>query len=84
MTSRQNVHLTANQLADELLTKHGPLVTGEDLWRTIGFTNARAFRQAKAQDRLDITVLTLPNRKGNYAFTKHVADWLRKLSEEVE
>ena len=84
MTKRQVLRETADQVADELLEKHGPLITGEDLWATIGFKNARAFRQAKSQGRLDLHVFNLPNRKGNFAFTKHVADWLRNLAKEVD
>ena len=84
MTQRQKLKQTADQLADELLEQHGPLITGKDLWGTIGFKNARAFRQAKSQGRLDLQVFTLPNRKGNFAFTKHVADWLRNVAGEEE
>jgi len=71
------------KLADELLSEHGPLISGEDLWRTMGFSNAGAFRQAKAQGRIEVPVFSLPNRRGTYAFTKHVADWLRNLAMEV-
>lgn len=72
------------QVAKELLAKHGPLITGEDLWKTVGFTSSTAFRQAKAQGRLDLPVFSLPNRKGTYAFTKHVAQWLKNLAEGVK
>ena len=84
MTKRiKELHL-GDELFDELLSKHGPLITGEDLWRTIGFTSAAAFRQAKVQERLDLPVFSLPNRRGTYAFTKHVAGWLRNLAKETE
>jgi len=71
-------------LANQLLEEHGPLISGEDLWKTIGFTSASAFKQAKSKHRLDIPVFSLPNRRGSYAFTMHVADWLRKLAKEAE
>ena len=72
------------ELASELLSKNGPLISGETLWKAIGFSNAGAFRQAKAQGRLEIPVFSLPNRRGTYAFTRHVADWLRNLATEAE
>lgn len=84
MTERIQEPTFADELANELLSKHGPLITGSDLWSTIGFTSAAAFRQAKAQDRLEIPVFSLPNRRGTYAFTKHVADWLRNLAKEAK
>ena len=84
MTRQINEFGLSDELVDDFMSKHGPLVTGEDLWRTIGFTNAAAFRQAKAQGRLDLPVFSLPNRRGTFAFTKHVAEWLRSLAREVE
>ncbi|MGB0908007.1 MAG: hypothetical protein ACPGVT_10980 [Maricaulaceae bacterium] len=84
MTKRlQPIHF-GEELAGDLISKHGPLISGEELWKTIGFTSAAAFRQAKAQDRLDIPVFSLPNRRGTFAFTRHVADWLRSLAEEAQ
>ena len=73
-----------DELASNLIANHGPLISGESLWRSIGFTSATAFRQAVAQDRIDIPVFSLPKRRGTYAFTKHVADWLKHLAEGVE
>lgn len=84
MAEKQNLKQTADQLADDFLEKHGTLVSGKALWGTLGFKNARAFRQAKSQGRLGLEVFTLPNRKGNFAFTQHVADWLRNVTQEVE
>lgn len=75
---------TGQQIADELLACHGPLISGEDLWRALGFSNASAFRQAKAQGRIEVPVFSLPNRRGTYAFTRHVADWLKNLAKEAE
>lgn len=70
------------ELAEKLLKIHGPFISGEDLWRSMGFSTAAAFRQAKAQGRLTIPVFALPNRRGTYAFTQHVADWLKNIAEK--
>jgi len=84
VTERIESNDLGEQVAKELLAKHGPLITGEDLWRTVGFNSSTAFRQAKSQGRLDLPVFSVPNRKGTFAFTRHVAQWLQKLAKEVE
>lgn len=72
-----------DELSEKLLSEHGPLLSGSALWQTLGFRNAAAFRQAKAQGRIDVPIFSLPNRRGNFAFTKNVADWLKAVAEEV-
>ena len=71
------------RLADELLKSSGPLLTRDDLWRTLGFVSSAAFRQAKARGQLGVKVFKVPERRGTFAFTSDVADWLRKLDKEV-
>ena len=71
-------------VAEQLLKEHGPLLSGEKLWKTVGYSSAEAFRKAKAQNRLEVTVFPLPNRRGSYAFTRHVADWLKQLAKEAK
>lgn len=72
-----------DKLAEQLQAKHGPLMSGSDLWRTLGYSNSEAFRKAKAQGRLEVDVFSLPNRRGTFAFTRHVADWIKNLAMEV-
>lgn len=72
-----------DELARQLLDKHGPIMSGENLWRTLGYSSGDAFRYAKSQGRLEIKVFSLPNRRGTFAFTQHVADWIKKLAKEV-
>lgn len=67
-----------------LLQEHGPLMSGEALWSSIGFKNSAAFRQAKSQGRLCVPVFSLPQRRGTFALTKDVADWLGNLAKEVK
>jgi len=68
----------------ELHSKHGPLMSGEPLWHALGFKNSAAFRQAKANGRLEIAVFSLRHRRGSFAFTKDVAEWLINLEREVK
>jgi len=72
-----------DELAVRLLDKYGPLMSGENLWRTLGYSSGDAFRYAKSQGRLEIKVFSLPNRRGTFAFTQHVVDWIKKLAKEV-
>lgn len=69
---------------DELFTllfkEHGPLISGADLWRIMGFKSADAFRQAKAQSRLEVSVFSVANRRGTFAYTMDVWVWLSNLS----
>ena len=67
-----------------LLQEHGPLMSGEALWSSIGFKNAAAFRQAKSQGRLCVPVFSIPQRRGIFALTKDVGDWIGKLERKVK
>lgn len=67
-----------------LLQEHGPLMSGEALWCCIGFKNAAAFRQAKTQGRLCVPVFSLPQRRGTFALTQDVADWIGNLAREAK
>ena len=69
--------------AQQLIKNHGPLLGGEDLWRSLGFRNANAFRQAKLRGRLGVKVFQVEFRRGTYAFMRDVAEWLTKLEEET-
>lgn len=72
------------ELANKLIEENGPFISGETLWKTLGYPSAAAFRQAKSQGRLDVRVFKLPNRRGNFAFTHEVAEWLQKVAKEVQ
>lgn len=69
----------AEKAARRLLAEHGPLLNGKELWQTLGFRSSAAFRQAKLRDVIGVPVFSLPDRRGTFAFTADVADWLRKV-----
>ncbi len=73
--------LNANTFYSELENKHGQLIGGADLYRTLGFKTAIAFKQAHARNCLPVSVFNLPNRKGKFAFTRDIATWLERLNE---
>lgn len=72
-----------NKLAEDLLRSSGPLLPTDALWRALQFPSSAAFRQAKARGRLNVKVFKIPGRRGTYAFTQDVADWLRNLDREA-
>ena len=70
-------------MAETLLKDNGPLICGERLWRALGFRSAAAFRQAKSRAKLGVRVFNLPSRRGTFAYTSDVADWLAALSQDA-
>jgi hypothetical protein len=72
-----------NRLADELIRSSGPLLPTQALWRALLFPSSAAFRQAKSRGRLQVKVFKIPGRRGTFAFTEDVAEWLRSLDREA-
>lgn len=73
---------SGTKLAEHLVDGSGPFLTGEALWKSLGFPSAAAFRKAKQRGRLGVHVFKLPDRSGTFAFTQDVAEWLRAIDEE--
>ena len=67
-------------LYEDLIARHGPLLSGRDLVRALGFRNAAALRQARLRGHIAVPVFSLPNRKGAFAMTRDVADWLGNMA----
>lgn len=55
---------------------HGPLLGGATLVVALGLTNAAALRQARRRGHVAVALFTLPKRRGYFALTRDVADWL--------
>ena len=68
-----------SQLYEDMVSRHGPLLTGQVLFQCLGFRNAAAFRQARHRGHINVPVFSLPNRKGTFAYTRCVAAWLEQL-----
>ncbi len=62
-----------------LLERHGPLIRGEDLVRYIGLESSNALRMAAQRGSLGFPVLKIPGRRGRFARTRDVADWLASM-----
>lgn len=63
----------------ELLDAHGELIGGSELHRHLGYVNLRALSRAYQRGLLPVRVFMLPDRRGLYAQTRDLADWLDSL-----
>ncbi len=79
-TCAMNVPTADEQLAAalecDLLTRYGPMVSGDVLRLVLGYASKEAFRQALSRQTVPVPVFTLPNRRGKFALVKDIAAWL--------
>lgn len=59
-----------------LIAQYGPLIGGRDLVRSLGFRTQAAFDKARREQRLPIRVFRIEGRRGRFALTLDVAQWL--------
>lgn len=62
-----------------MLREYGPLMGGEDLRRALGYRTWSAFARAVRAEALLVKVFEIPGRRGRFALTQDVADWLAQL-----
>ena len=63
----------------ELLELYGPLIGGEELVRAAGFRTANAFKLAVRRGRVGFHVFQINGRRGQFARTSDVAEWLNTI-----
>ncbi|MBB5393050.1 MULTISPECIES: hypothetical protein [unclassified Herbaspirillum] len=63
-------------LARDMTRLYGPLMSGDDLRNALGILTKEAFRQALVRKTLPVPVFPLENRRGKFALTIDVANWL--------
>jgi len=59
-----------------LSSQHGPLLGGAELVRILGYRTSAAFRQAHKRGQISVPIFKLPDRRGYYALTHEVAEWI--------
>ncbi|WP_343674884.1 hypothetical protein [Paraburkholderia heleia] len=72
-----------NTMFEKLLAAHGPLLGGTDLWRALGYPTALAFRKAVERKTVPVRTFPLAHRRGQFALTHDVVDWLRTASDHL-
>lgn len=73
-------HQSSSDLANQLLSRFGPTIGGQDLYLSLGFKTYAAFHRSQQQGALGVHVFKLPGRRGWFALTGDVARWLEKQS----
>ena len=74
--------MTKPQLECDLLRQFGPLLGGADLRRALGFRSDVTFRRAIRLGKLPVHVFEVEGRKGKFALTTDVAQWLHQVSSK--
>lgn len=66
----------ASELEQKLLKSFGPMIYGEVLYKSLGYTTADAFRQAISRNTVPVDVFSIPHRRGKFALTPDIARWI--------
>jgi hypothetical protein len=66
------------ELERRLTVENGSLMTGQVLRRELGFNSRGAFERARAKGRIGVKIFTLYGRRGKFAMTRDVADFLAR------
>lgn len=68
----------AEEIEHDLHARHGTLLGGAALYRSLGFPTAAAMRQAFSRGKVPVPVFEIPDRRGRFARTRDVALWLAR------
>lgn len=66
----------ANSLEQDLLQTFGPMIYGQVLYKSLGYTSADAFRQAVSRQSVPIDTFPIEGRRGKFALTRDIAKWI--------
>ena len=79
--------LLTQELRQALEERHGPLLSGQALASSLGHGSVAGLRQARHRGHVAVALFTVPKRRGYFALTRDVADWLaraRLAMQDVE
>jgi hypothetical protein len=66
----------AKSLESDLLGRYGPVMSGDELLRALGYTSKEAFRQSRMRNTVAVPLFNLEHRRGKHALVKDVARYL--------
>ncbi|WP_395344914.1 hypothetical protein PN836_009160 [Ningiella sp. W23] len=72
----EQVDSLASSLEKDLLNAFGPLIYGQLLYKSLGYTSADAFRQAVSRNSVPVDTFPIEGRRGKFALTRDVARWI--------
>jgi hypothetical protein len=64
----------------KLSDQYGPLIGGPDLIKVLGFRSNASFRRTEKLGKLGVSTFEIEGRKGKFALTRDVEEWLQKVS----
>lgn len=68
----------ASELEVALRDRYGLMVGSTALWRELGYSSYEAFRKAKQRGRIEVPLFDVPNRRGSFALSREVANWIAR------
>jgi hypothetical protein len=71
-------------LKRHMLETHGPMLTGEPLRRALGFQTYAAFHRSNSKGVIGVRIFSIPGRRGQFALTTDVADWIEKNASQQD
>lgn len=74
--SKINKDDTKLQIINDLKERHGELIGGKLLSKVLGFSSLDAMKRAIERGTLNIPTFFVEGRKGRFALTTDIADWL--------
>lgn len=66
-------------LTQTMLKQYGPLMGGEDLWKSLGYKSWASFAKATRAGTIGVKIFNVAGRRGRFALTTDVASWLAKI-----
>lgn len=72
------------RLLNDLSGRYGEVIGGEVLSKALGFPSIAAMKQAIKRETLKIPTFFIPGRRGRFALTADVADWLAECRASAE
>lgn len=72
----------SNEMVEQLVKQYGPLLSGTDLRTILGYKAASTFNRAKRLNLIEVNIFQMPNRRGSFALTIDVAEWLIRVSKK--
>lgn len=64
------------EVLDDLVERHGHMIGMRHLYKAMGFPSYDALKQCLHRQQLNLNLFYMEGRKGRFAMTADVADWL--------
>jgi len=79
-----DIEVLTNALENDLLKLHGPIMTGDNLLKALGYVSQEALRQSIVRNTVPVPIFKMEKRRGYFVLVKDVANYLanrRHLTE---